>query len=134
MLETGLLLRWYFQFGSDLELVMFYDRFKVPVFLMGGWYDYYAGEITINFMGLRKRAPSHELRNSHRICQGYGLYSEADRGGTPYIAPAMSNRIADYMKMRFKYMEQPPDTCILVMFTRNNPNYQIRNERSNGRR
>jgi putative CocE/NonD family hydrolase len=42
----------------------------MPVFLIGGWYDYYAAETFANFMALRKHAPTAELRDSHRLLIG----------------------------------------------------------------
>jgi putative CocE/NonD family hydrolase len=44
--------------------------FQMPVFLIGGWYDYYAAETFANFMALRKHAPTAELRDSHRLLIG----------------------------------------------------------------
>lgn len=47
-----------------------YHQFQMPVFLIGGWYDNYAAETTANFLGLRKHAPTEELRDSHRMLIG----------------------------------------------------------------
>ncbi len=47
-----------------------YNLFDMPVFLIGGWYDNYAAETVANFLGLRKHAPTPELRRSHRMLIG----------------------------------------------------------------
>jgi len=47
-----------------------YGRFKMPVLLIGGWYDYYAAEAARTFTELRQHAPTAELRNGHRLLIG----------------------------------------------------------------
>ncbi|MGQ0810510.1 MAG: CocE/NonD family hydrolase [Nitrospiraceae bacterium] len=39
-----------------------YQRIKIPVFLMGGWYDYYAGAAFISFQRLIEVGASDEIR------------------------------------------------------------------------
>lgn len=46
-----------------------YGDFTMPVFLIGGWYDYYAAETFKNFLGLLKDSPP-EVRNRHRVLVG----------------------------------------------------------------
>jgi len=43
---------------------------RVPALLIGGWYDYYAGETFANYLALRQHAPAPELRDSHRVLIG----------------------------------------------------------------
>ena len=47
-----------------------YDRYRMPVLLIGGWYDNYAAETVANFNGLLEHAPTPELRASHRMLIG----------------------------------------------------------------
>lgn len=47
-----------------------FGRVRVPVLLIGGWYDYYAGETFANFLALREQAATSELRDSHRVLMG----------------------------------------------------------------
>jgi hypothetical protein len=47
-----------------------YDRIPQPVFLMGGWYDYYAGEAFRAFCGLRDTAASDAIRRRRKIIIG----------------------------------------------------------------
>jgi len=46
-----------------------YAKFSMPVFLIGGWYDYYPKETLENFVGLVKHAPP-ALRGWHRVMVG----------------------------------------------------------------
>ena len=45
-------------------------RCQTPMLLMGGWYDYYAGETFANYAALVEHAPSDELRAAHRVIVG----------------------------------------------------------------
>ncbi len=47
-----------------------FARVRAPMLLIGGWYDYYAGETFRNYQALRELAPSAELRDSHRVIIG----------------------------------------------------------------
>ena len=47
-----------------------FDRFDIPVLLIGGWYDNYAAETTENFVSLQRQAPTPERRRSHRMIIG----------------------------------------------------------------
>ncbi len=42
----------------------------MPTFLIGGWYDYYAGETFANFAALQRHAATPELADSHRLLMG----------------------------------------------------------------
>ena len=46
------------------------SQVRVPMLLVGGWYDYYAGETFLNYMALRKHAPSPGLGDAHRVLIG----------------------------------------------------------------
>jgi len=46
-----------------------YHLFTQPLLLIGGWYDYYAGETFANYAGLMKHSPP-ELRKRHRVLIG----------------------------------------------------------------
>lgn len=39
-----------------------YDRIRIPVYLMGGWYDYYAGAAFTSFQRLREVGATKEIR------------------------------------------------------------------------
>lgn len=61
------------QYDEQWEALNLRARFadiSVPVFLIGGWYDYYAGETFANFLAFRHHAPTPELRDSHRMLMG----------------------------------------------------------------
>ncbi len=45
-------------------------RFAVPVLLVGGWYDYYAGETFDNYVSLVGTAPTRALAEGHRVIVG----------------------------------------------------------------
>jgi len=47
-----------------------FDRVRTPMLLIGGWYDYYAGETFRNFAALREAAPTEGLRDAHRLLLG----------------------------------------------------------------
>lgn len=47
-----------------------FGRVRAPMLLIGGWYDYYAGETCRNFAALRAQAPTPELRDSYRLLLG----------------------------------------------------------------
>ena len=46
-----------------------FDRVRVPVFLVGGWYDYYAGETFANYAALAEHS-APEVRREHRVLVG----------------------------------------------------------------
>lgn len=61
------------RYGQHWSLLNVYEqaeKFRVPMLLTGGWYDYYPGEAARLFNALRDRAPTPELRNSHRLLIG----------------------------------------------------------------
>ena len=67
--------------------------FRVPVFLIGGWYDYYAGETFANFVGLRQQALTPELRESHRVLMGpwtHGINAGSVLGELDFGADALA--------------------------------------------
>ena len=47
-----------------------FSHVRAPMLLIGGWYDYYAGETFRNLQALREQAPTRELRDSHRVLIG----------------------------------------------------------------
>jgi hypothetical protein len=47
-----------------------FARVRAPMLLVGGWYDYYAGETFRNYLALREQAPTAELRDNHRVLIG----------------------------------------------------------------
>ncbi len=47
-----------------------FARVRTPMLLVGGWYDYYAGETFRNWQALRESAPTDELREAHRVIVG----------------------------------------------------------------
>lgn len=55
---------------DTLNVRQHFARVRTPTLLMGGWYDYYAGEACRNFNSLRGAAPTAELRASHRLVLG----------------------------------------------------------------
>jgi len=55
---------------KTLDIREWYDRFTMPVFLIGGWYDNYAEQAVRTFLGLRKAARTPKLRDSHRLLIG----------------------------------------------------------------
>jgi putative CocE/NonD family hydrolase len=60
----------YGPFWESLGIRNNYDKFKMPVLLVGGWYDYYPGETAENYLGLLASASSMELADSHRMIIG----------------------------------------------------------------
>ena len=47
-----------------------YSRYTAPALLTGGWYDNYPAEAVRVFCGLRRHAPTPELRDAHRLLIG----------------------------------------------------------------
>ncbi|MEW6750663.1 MAG: CocE/NonD family hydrolase [Candidatus Latescibacterota bacterium] len=55
---------------AALSLRKRYAHFGAPALLTGGWYDYYPAQATDAFTGLREKAPTPQLRDSHRLLLG----------------------------------------------------------------
>lgn len=49
-------------FWKEISLRGRYHRVTIPVFLMSGWYDYYAGAAFDNYMALRRSGHSSDIR------------------------------------------------------------------------
>jgi putative CocE/NonD family hydrolase len=73
--------------------------FGMPVFLIGGWYDNYAAEAVTTFLGLRDRAPTAALRDSHRLLIGpwtHGINPSAVLGEIDYGPQALAENDATF--------------------------------------
>lgn len=60
----------YCGFWKNFSLDGHYHRFQMPVLLIGGWYDYYPGEMLRVFNELKKHSESKQTAESHRIIIG----------------------------------------------------------------
>ncbi|MCE5239016.1 CocE/NonD family hydrolase [bacterium] len=70
---------------------------RAPTLLIGGWYDYYAGETLRNFAALRAAAPTPELRDSHRVLVGpwtHGVSSVTTLGELDFGPAALTENEA----------------------------------------
>lgn len=47
-----------------------FEKFQIPVLLIGGWYDYYPAEMFRIFQQLRKHSKTAEIAKSHKIIIG----------------------------------------------------------------
>ena len=66
---------------------------RAPMLLIGGWYDYYAGETFANYLALREHAPNQALRDSHRVLVGpwtHGISGESALGELDFGPEATS--------------------------------------------
>jgi len=73
--------------------------FTMPVLLMGGWYDNYAAEAVTTFLGLRDRAPTAALRDSHRLLIGpwtHGVNPTTVLGEIDYGPQALAENDATF--------------------------------------
>ena len=64
-----------------------YHTFVMPVLLIGGWYDYYVGEVFNNYLGLVKHAPSPETALSHKVLVGpwpHGIFPSPKFGDVDF--------------------------------------------------
>ncbi len=69
----------------------------VPALLIGGWYDYYAGETFANYLALRRGAPMPRLRDSHRVLVGpwtHGINSSSVLGEVDFGEVALAENDA----------------------------------------
>ncbi len=81
------------------------DRFTMPVFLIGGWYDNYAAETFRNFISIRENAPTPLIRDSHRMLigpwshgiSGTSILGELDFGAVATSENDATNRWLDCM-------------------------------------
>ena len=76
-----------------------YHQFGVPVLLTGGWYDNYAAETVANYLGLRRHAPTPELRDSHRMLIGpwtHGIPSDSTLGEIDFGPQALGENNATH--------------------------------------
>jgi putative CocE/NonD family hydrolase len=66
---------------------------RAPMLLIGGWYDYYAGETFLNYTALREGAASPELRDAHRVLIGpwtHGLSGSSVLGEVDFGPAALA--------------------------------------------
>jgi len=66
---------------------------RAPMLLIGGWYDYYAGETFRNYEALRAAAPTDEVRDSHRLLVGpwtHGVNSVSTLGELDFGPAALA--------------------------------------------
>ncbi len=86
--------------GAHWEPLNVRKRFgevRVPTFLIGGWYDYYAGEAFANYLALRESAATAALADSHRILIGpwtHGINSTTVLGEMDFGATALAENDA----------------------------------------
>ena len=69
-----------------------FSRVRAPMLLIGGWYDYYAGETFRNFQALRDQAATAGLRDSHRVLVGpwtHGINAATTLGELDFGAAAL---------------------------------------------
>lgn len=74
-----------------------YDRFGMPVLLVGGWYDNYAKETVVNFQGMRDHVPTPAIRDSHRMLIGpwpHGISSSSVLGELDFGKEALAENDA----------------------------------------
>ncbi len=60
----------YNSFWEKFTLAPYYEKFQMPVLLIGGWYDYYPDEMFNIFNQLRKYSKTQKIADSHRIIIG----------------------------------------------------------------
>ena len=58
------------EFWSRWSMEGKWDKVTTPVWIMGGWYDYYPSEAFRQFTALREHAPTEELRRAHKVLIG----------------------------------------------------------------
>ena len=76
-----------------------FSKFTMPVYLIGGWYDYYPGEAVSTFHGLRRDAPTAALRDSHRLLIGpwiHGMNSTTTLGDMDFGSEALKENDATH--------------------------------------
>ena len=89
----------YDAYWAALSLRDKYHLFKIPVLLIGGWYDYYPGQTIATFLGLRQHAPTPELRDSHRLILGpwtHGINQETRLGELDFGEQAIAENLATH--------------------------------------
>lgn len=55
---------------KGLNVIEQAHRYRIPMLLTGGWYDYYPGEAARMYLALRQQAPTPGLRDAHRLLLG----------------------------------------------------------------
>lgn len=60
----------YSNFWEKFSLSGHFEKFQMPVLLIGGWYDYYPSEMFGIFQQLKKHGKTKEIAESHRIIVG----------------------------------------------------------------
>ncbi|MCM8788308.1 MAG: CocE/NonD family hydrolase, partial [Candidatus Omnitrophica bacterium] len=60
----------YSPFWKRFNLVFHYEKFQMPVLLIGGWYDYYPSEMLNIFQHIKRHSKTKEIAESHRIIIG----------------------------------------------------------------
>ena len=96
-----------------------YDKIKVPVYNIGGWYDIFASETIANYVGMVRNAKSKAVRKSQRLLMGpwdhgtspTGKIGEMDFGKHSYVSRRdLQLRWFDYTLkgMDNGIMDEPP--------------------------
>jgi putative CocE/NonD family hydrolase len=73
-----------------------FSRVRVPMFLIGGWYDYYAGETFANYQSLLRHADPG-VRDGHRVLVGpwtHGIGGSSTLGEIDFGAAALAENDA----------------------------------------
>jgi len=90
------------------------ERVTAPMLLIGGWYDYYAGETFLNYRRLRETAASPELRDSHRVLVGpwtHGISSSPRLGQLDFGPAALAENDATVRWLEGLLQGRPPAAC-----------------------
>jgi len=76
-----------------------FSKYRVPVFITGGWFDNYPSETMLNFVALREQAPTRKLRDSHRVQMGpwmHGINGTTKLGDLDFGKDALSQNDATF--------------------------------------
>lgn len=93
----------YDDYWKNLSICDKYEKFSMPVLLIGGWYDNYAAETVANYQGLREHAATSALRDSHRMLIGpwpHGINGSSTLGDVDFGPAALTENDASRRWLR----------------------------------
>jgi len=112
----------YDDYWKALSIREKYHLFDMPVFLIGGWYDYYPTETFANYLGLVRHAPSPHLARRHHVLVGpwtHGFNSQSTLGEIDFGEASVVNQnelCSQWFDQTLKGQAPPDDQAPIRIF------------------
>ncbi|MCM8815348.1 MAG: CocE/NonD family hydrolase [Candidatus Omnitrophica bacterium] len=101
----------YGHFWKRFNLLSHYEKFQMPVLLIGGWYDYYPSQMLDIFQQIKKHGKTKEIAESHRIIIGpwtHGINPSTVLGEVDFGPESLKENDATVRWLDFLLHEKKP--------------------------